>query len=400
MVMSNMVILLKRILKRIICWVRYKGNERGFEAIYKKISSDSPSLSSVKDKDKKFRAWTDKWSVFGVKPSKRGYKVFSRFIKGDEMIDYVPEAISRSFIEPVLTPEEFSPFYSDKNSFDLLLPDGYLPKTFLRSIDGKLMDGKYRAIRLHEWEFSGFLHEKAVDEVAVKPSRGTWGKGFALFRWKNGSWINSGGDVLTLPYLWQHYGKNWMIQECLHQCDFMAQFNSTSVNTIRIACYRSVRTGELVTLNAVMRMGGKGAVVDNVSAGGMFVEIKDDGTLGKKVFNNYGKESAVHNGIDFSANEFKIPHYERVKEFVISIAMRMPHMSLFANDVMIDENGTPRLVEVNTQGFLVRFYHFCSHPAFGKYTDEIIEFCKEEYKTLNSRMTLLLPTDKISDISA
>lgn len=393
---SNMVILLKRILKHLICWVRYKSNENAFEALYKKIPSDHPSLPLAKDKDKKLRIWTDKWGAFGVKPSARGYKIFSRFIKEDEMINYAPEAISRCFIEPVLTPEGFSPFYSDKNSFDLLLPDGYLPKTFLRSIDGKLMDGKYRAIRLHEGEFSGFLHDTIEDVVAVKPSRSTWGKGFDLFRRENGSWVNSNGDVLSLPYLWQHYGKNWMIQECLHQCDFMAQFNPTSVNTIRIACYRSVRTGELVTLNAVMRIGGKGAVVDNVSVGGMFVEIKDDGTLGKKVFSNYGKESVMHNGIDFSVNEFKIPHYERVKAFVIDIATRMPHMSLFANDVMIDENGNPRLVEVNTQGFLVRFYHFCSHPAFGKYTDEIIEFCKEEYKTLDLRMTLQLPTDRIS----
>lgn len=395
--MSNIRILLKTFLKYVICSVRYKSNEKAFEINYRKISSNTASHLPVENKDENLKVWTDKWGVFGVKPSTRGYREFSKFIKEDEMIDYVPEAISRCFIEPVLTPEEFSPFYSDKNSFDLLLPEGYLPKTFLRSIDGKVMDGKYATVCLQEEGFADFLHgAAAADEVAVKPSRSTWGKGFALFGWKNGSWVNSEGDVLSLPYLWSHYGKNWMIQECLHQCDFMAQFNSTSVNTIRITCYRSVRTGELVTLNAVLRIGCKGAVVDNVSSGGMFVEIKDDGTLGKKVFDNYGKESVMHNGIDFSASDYRIPHYEKVKEFVINIAKRMPHMSLFANDVMIDENRNPRLVEVNTQGFLVRFYHFCSHPAFGKYTDEIIEFCKEEYKKLSPRVTLLLPTDKIS----
>lgn len=396
--MSSVIILLKRILKYGICLVRYKDNKKAFEINYKKISSNAVSLSEVKNKEN-LKAWMNKWSVFGVKPSIRGYKVFSKLFKVENMINYVPEAISRCFIEPVLTPEEFTPFYNDKNSFDLLLPEGYLPKTFLRSIDGKLMDGKYRSVYPHEERggLSGFLRSvTSTDELVVKPSRSTWGKGFAIFKWSDGLWMNSDGNTLSLSYLKQHYGRNWMIQERLHQSAFLAQFNPTSVNTIRIACYRSVRTGELVTLNAVLRIGSKGAMVDNASAGGVFVEIKDDGTLGKKVLNKYGKESTSHNDIEFSTNEFKIPHYERIKAFVIDIASRMPHMNLFANDVMIDENCNPRLVEVNTNGFTYWLYQLNSNPAFGKYTDEIIDFCKEEYKNLHPRMTLHLSTDQTS----
>lgn len=393
--MTNIVILLKRILKYGICIVRFKNNKKAFDINYKKISYNAACQSELVNKEN-LKEWMNKWGVFGVRPSIRGYRAFSRLFKEEDLINYVPEAISRCFIEPVLTPENFIPFYNDKNSFDLLLPEGFLPKTFLRSIDGKLMDSKYGVVFLQEEEneLSSFLSRVTLsDEVVVKPSRSTWGKGFAIFKWIDGVWMNSDGNTLSLTYLKQHYGKNWMIQERLFQSTFMSQFNPTSVNTIRIACYRSVRTGKLVTLNAVLRIGSKGAVVDNASAGGVFVEIKDDGTLGKKVSNKYGKESTTHNGINFSTNEFKIPHYEKIKEFVIDIASRMPHMNLFANDVMIDKNGNPRLVEVNTEGFTYWLYQLNSNPAFGKYTDEIIDFCKKEYKNIDPRITLQLSKD-------
>ena len=168
----------------------------------------------------------------------------------------------------------------------------------------------------------------------------------------------------------------------------MAQFNPTSINTLRIATYRDVKTGNIIILGALLRMGKRGAFVDNVTSGGAFVSVDENGKLGKKVLCDvYGHTTSVYNDIDFSNREFVIPNYDKVKSFVLRIAKRMPHMSLFANDVFIDESGNPKLMEVNTTHISCRLFQFFQ-PMFGVYTDDLIAYCKKEMS--NVRMGTVL----------
>ena len=63
-------------------------------------------------------------------------------------------------------------------------------------------------------------------------------------------------------------------------------------------------------------------------------------------------------------------------------------MSLFANDVAIDENGNPRLIEVNTIQFSYWLYQFNSKSIFGKGTDDLLLYCLAENKKLRPDMYL------------
>ena len=42
-----------------------------------------------------------------------------------------------------------------------------------------------------------------------------------------------------------------------------------------------------------------------------------------------------------------------------------------------DENGNPKLIEVNTTDFSYWLYQFNGKAAFGEYTDDLLKFCKD-----------------------
>lgn len=122
-------------------------------------------------------------------------------------------------------------------------------------------------------------------------------------------------------------------------------------------------------------MGGKGAFVDNAHAGGVFIGLSQEGKLGKYICSCCGDRANSHNGINFVSNDLSIPSYNRIKEFAIEIASYVTHHRCLAMDIMINQKGDPRLIEFNISGLSTWFYQFAGSPTFGKYTDEIIEYC-------------------------
>ena len=76
--------------------------------------------------------WVKKWAVLGMNANPIYYRLFSHYIGND--INIVPEDICHDVIEPILDPFRYTKYYSDKNIFDRLFPNGYLPKTLLRKM--------------------------------------------------------------------------------------------------------------------------------------------------------------------------------------------------------------------------------------------------------------------------
>lgn len=367
--------MITKIIKKILLFKRYNGNKKMFEGYFNRIINAN-KIEDANNEDSSKKEWLKKWSIFPFNPTVLGWKAFSGYMNND--INLVPNDVARNFIEPILTPEEYQPFYNDKNSLSMFMNNEWLPKTYFRSMDGKLYDGNYIVVKRENFHklFNG------VDKLVVKPAKDMGGKGVTLFQRKGADFIDSENNLLSLSFLEETYKTNFLIQECLKQSEFMAQFNPSSVNTLRIATYRDVKTGEIDILGAVIRIGGKGSFVDNACSGGSFVYVDENGRLGKFACNEHGVRRAVYNDIDFSKEEYIIPNFEQIKQFVYNVARRMPHMSLFANDVAIDENGMPRLIEVNTVQFSYWFYQFNGKAVFGKYTDDLLEYCLAENKKL------------------
>ena len=329
-------------------------------------------------------AFIAKWRVLDKDVSPLSYRLYSKYIGPQSEI--VPPETARLYIEPILNSCEYENFYADKNSFGLFIDPLDMPKTLFRSMGYKLYDGEYNAVTPKNFDncFDSF------DKVIVKPAKDLGGHGIMFFERRNGILVNKDNSPLTIQLLEKIYKTDFLIQECFVQGDYIAQFNPTSVNTIRVNTYRDVKTGEIHILGAAIRIGAKGAVVDNLTSGGAFVGINNEGQLGPCVYDKFGRSTTIYNDIDFSKSTFTIPNFETVKEFAIKISKRLPHMRLFALDIVLDQTNTPKLIEVNSNNFSVKFLQLTKQPAFGKYTDEIIEYCikHKEYLSVGFHQTL------------
>ena len=322
-------------------------------------------------------AWIKKWSGLGIRPNPVYFRLFSKYIGND--VNIVPENICHDVIENILNPMRYAKFYADKNMFDKLLPEGSLPRTLLRKMNGFYYSAGYELLEMDNSRLDTLLNVSSIDRIIIKPSvDSSSGVGVKLFV-KNygGVWMSHDGkDVLTKEYLDRFYGKDLIIQECVNQLEYINQFNPTSINTLRLTLYRSVKDDSFHVPSAIIRIGGKGSVVDNAHAGGCYVGILPDGTLDKKVLNQYGTIITEFNGVDFT-KDYKIPYWDKVVEFGKEVGKCIPHHRLLALDLMLDEEGNPKVIEFNCEYYSMWLFQFTSSSAFGEYTDEIIEYCKQ-----------------------
>lgn len=330
------------------------------------------------------KEWIKKWSVLGMNANPIYYRLFSHYIGHD--VNIVPEDICHDVIEPILDPLRYTKYYSDKNIFDRLFPEGYLAKTLLRKMNGFYYDEAYERIVIDETSLINRLNETTVSKLIIKPSvEGSSGVGVRCFEKRNNAWyIYGGNDILNLQYIEKEYGNDFIIQEFLEQHESINHFCSTSVNTLRLTLYRSVKNDECVVPSAIMRIGNQGSIVDNAHAGGCYVGIDvESGKLKNSVLDQYGRRYRIFNEIDFT-EEQKIPYdlWMNVLQFAKSIGKYIPHHRLLALDLMIDKNGNPRLVEFNVEYYSMWLFQFTVGSAFGKYTDEIIDFCSRKRKSL------------------
>ncbi|MDT3387132.1 MAG: hypothetical protein LIR46_05130 [Bacteroidota bacterium] len=328
------------------------------------------------------KRWISKWGRLSSSLNRDYYRVYSHYIGEDE--DIVPDDLCHNIVEHILNPNSLRALSEDKNLFDLFLSTGFdsfvTPATVLRCMDGVYLDRDYKTIN----DIDSYIKEIASERLVIKPSIGSSsGRGIIFFTKADcGRFVQRGeSGVLSGQYIRDNLPNNFVIQEYLDQSSFMSSFCPTSINTLRIATYRSVKTNEPDVLNCLMRIGSKGSLVDNAHAGGSFVGVSSEGKLGNYLCNQYGEKITCFNGIDFENNTFVIPGFEEIKEFAKQVALCVPHMRLLQLDIAIDKNNRPRLIEYNISGFAPWVYQFTIGPAFGKYTDEIINYCvghKEE----------------------
>lgn len=319
------------------------------------------------------RAYLNKWRVLDRHVPREDYRFFSRYIGSRPNI--VPESLCHNRIEPVLNPIEYRAYYEDKNCYDRLFPLQWLPATIMRNIGGRWAEADYTPIRKPD---NGLLYRRCApyERIIVKPAvESGSGRGVRVFvRRDDGLYRQPGGDeVLTNELLTQLYGQNFIVQEALRQSAFMAGFCASSVNTLRVTTYRSVTTEQPVILSIVLRIGNEGSCVDNFHGGGTIVGVGRDG----KLEDNAGDERGVCRPVRHASGSatLRLPQIEALEEFALHVAARIDHHRLLALDLALDDTQQPRLVEFNVSSYSIPMVQMTCGPAFGSYTDEIIDYC-------------------------
>lgn len=139
----------------------------------------------------------------------------------------------------------------------------------------------------------------------------------------------------------------YILEERIIQCQEMAQFNPTSINTIRTALINT--EDGIQMLFAELRTGRKGSIVDNGGSGGVLVPIDiNTGKLCKYGFDNTGKTYTAHPDSNITFVNFQIPRWNEILQLSKELMEKIPNLKYVGWDISITDQGLT-IVEGNSR---------------------------------------------------
>lgn len=318
------------------------------------------------------------WGKLDILHSSKWAKIYHSINDIDDY-KYISEQTYYSEVEPRLNNASFSEAYSDKSFYSILFPGKYLPKIFLRCIDGVLYDESNQQIDYNEIKELIANQSKLVIKKSVETGGG---KGVDIYTKNEEKFNLLLNSKNAIELLINKFGRNFIIQEYINQHSFFKTFNESSVNTVRILTYRSVISNEIFVINSVLRIGKKGAIVDNQASGGISCGVNiETGEINEFAIDKYGIKFKEFNGVLF--NKQIIPFFDKMKFIAIEVAEKYKYHRLLGFDFTIDSENNIKLIEVNNKNNEINFYQMNNGPLFGKFSDEILEHCLRAPKTIN-----------------
>ncbi len=342
-------------------WSKITSNIDSNEYYYKRIFSIHPEYRRPLEPNIE-KAHIKLWKSLRSNINLNTLRVCSN-ISGNTDLNYVPEAVFHSDIQRSLCGwQEKIMYIANKSFYHRWYQNDVFPKTYINNIDGDSYDDKYEIVS--KPEVLNILKNLKYP-VVFKPNIGSMGGANVYF-------LNNQKEVQAK----MEFKKNYIIQEMIQQNKFFAKYNNYGLNTIRVNLYRSIIDNKINYLHAALRM-GTGKKLDNVTAGGISCFIRPDGYLNyyahDKFLNKYEKHPDTN--LTFSEDS-KIPLFEEMKSLAIKIAREMFFARLISLDMCLDEKQKWRVIEINLNDITLRFAQHGGEPFFGQYTEEVIEYCR------------------------
>lgn len=180
-------------------------------------------------------------------------------------------------------------------------------------------------------------------KVIVKPLNGMCGTGCRIIGTEDAEDIFDG--LLA-------EGK-WIIEELICQNEDMAQWNSSSVNTVRIPSFYNSKGFHI--FRPFFRTGRKGAVVDNAAQGGLFAMIDEQtGVLRTDGMTEYGKTFEKHPESGLTYKGWQIPAWDDLLKTAQKAHERLKHHPYIGWDFAYTDKGWV-LIEGDWGQFLNEF---------------------------------------------
>ncbi len=220
--------------------------------------------------------------------------------------------------------------FNDKNYFEIFMPEISFPETVIRNVDGEYLTKDYRVCdnpievmnNFDELVFKGTLiHGHTTGVKLVKKA-------------------NYEKELCS-------YKEDFIVQVPLIQDPFLAKWNSSSVNIIRITTL--YWKGRIYVLGGILRVGPPGEFCDlAVSGEGVhprIVGIEKDGTLMNRVVDP--DTATVYPDIWGKKPEGKIERYSEMVEIAVKAHERFPHHKIIGWDFTVDNMGNIVCMEYN-----------------------------------------------------
>lgn len=149
---------------------------------------------------------------------------------------------------------------------------------------------------------------KSAKRVFIKPLSGSYGMGAQIY-----DYSSSDDCKRFLKQLIADNRSQYMLEAVIVQDEVMAQFNSSSVNTVRIPTIMNHNGFHI--LGAFIRTGRKGNIIDNAGGGGVLSAI--DAQTGRVIsdgMDEQGKKYKVHPDSKIPFKGFVIPHWKELTQ--------------------------------------------------------------------------------------
>ena len=246
------------------------------------------------------------------------YKLYEMYdLNGSQRKTIVTRGINNAIVKKYNNPE-YAKIFNDKLLFNEKYSK-YLGREYL-----KVTEDNY-----NDFEAFALKHK----EIVIKPPVGSCGKGVEIVKVTKENVKEVYEDILET--------KRYLVEEKATQIEELKKIHPTSINTMRV-----------VTLNgyvvaAYLRMGNKNNSVDNFNSEGLVTPINiETGVLDYVAIDKQMNIYREHPISNITIKGFKIPNWDKVKEFTEEAAKEVPEMGYVGWDVSQNAKG-PYLIEAN-----------------------------------------------------
>jgi hypothetical protein len=134
-----------------------------------------------------------------------------------------------------------------------------------------------------------------------------------------------------------------LIEQLITQHPDLAAVCPGTVNTTRVTAFFD---GEKTHILAMAQKFGRGAVSDQMTFGGFYTMLDDDGKAVGPGYDSHGHVHVRHPDSGFVIADFQLPMIDEVKAFVDRVARVVPQVQYVGWDIVVSPDG-PVLVEGN-----------------------------------------------------
>ena len=312
----------------------------------------------------------DYWKQFGIRFRDYSFHRMYYSVTGKKDPRFIPDPLAGLVIYPYYNDMGRVKAYADKNLFPWFLPDVCFPRTYAQRINKHYYDSdhRYYGTELSDAFINRVFQEirsNHASDIIIKETTDTnTGKGVKKHT------VHTSDDLKKA--LTSSNSINFIVQECVRQHAFFQQFNSDSVNIIRLNTWRT--DNEIMVFAPCIRFGIPGSATD-VS----YVDGKEivqcvgihDGRAADHYFTLDGDRKPLH------ILDRDIPRWDEVLKTVKNAHLEMDYFGIIAWDVIVDSHEHVICIEYNLKWPGTVVYQFAHGPFAGEKTDEYLGFLRD-----------------------
>lgn len=195
--------------------------------------------------------------------------------------------------------------------------------------------------------FCGFVEKHP--RFIVKPTFGNYGNGVRIV----GVTEYSCFDIMYKELI-KEYPDGFIAEELIVQNAELAEFHSSSVNTVRLTTARQSDGEVYVIHRCFLRLGQGGRCVDNGGNGGIFAGLDFETGIVKGAIDERMNRYIIHPDSGLTILGYKVPRWEEAKRLVVELANVLPDLRYCGWDLALTDQGWV-MVEANGKGLFIGF---------------------------------------------